>query len=55
MRLENKQSGGDLDDHRGTKWEALMSRLGYIGLGCRMMAEQSISTNFLQIFVIVEI
>lgn len=55
MRIENKQSGGDLDDHRGTKWEALISRLGYSRLGSRMMAEQSLSTNFLQVFVTVEV
>lgn len=39
MRLENKQSDANLDDHRGTKKEALMSSLGCLGLGGRMSAE----------------
>lgn len=38
VRLENKQSGNDLNDHRRTKREALMSSLGCLGLGGRMMA-----------------
>lgn len=37
VRFENKQSGADLDDHRGIKREALMSSLGCLGLGGRMM------------------
>ena len=38
MRFENKQSGADLDDDREIKREALMSSLGRLGLGGRMMA-----------------
>lgn len=38
MRFENKQSGADLDDHRGMKREALMSSVGGLGLGGRMLA-----------------
>lgn len=49
------KSDANLDDHRRTKKEALMSSLGYLGLGGRMMAEWVRSTNFLQVFVPVEV
>lgn len=55
MRFENKQSGANLDDQRGTKEEALMSSLGCLGLGGRMTAEWARSINFLQVFVTVEV
>lgn len=55
MRLENEQSGANLADHRGTKEEALMSSLGCLELGGRMTAEWVRSTNFLQVFVTVEV
>lgn len=55
MKLENKQSSDDLDDHRETNLEALISRLFCLGLGGRIKAEQSISTNFLQVFITAEV
>lgn len=55
MRFENKQSGADLDDHREIKREALMSSLGRLGLGGRMMAAQARSTNFHKLSVTVEV
>lgn len=55
MRFENKQSGADLDDHRGIKREALMSSLGCLGLGGRTLAAWARSTNFLKVFVTTEV
>ena len=54
MRFENKQSGADLDDHREIKREALMSSLGRLGLGGRMMAAWARSTNSHKLSVTVE-
>lgn len=55
VRLEKKQSDANLDDRRGTKEEALMSSLGCLELGGRMTAKWVRSTNFLQVFVTVEV
>ena len=55
VRFENKQSGADLDDDREIKREALMSSLGHLGLGGRMMAAQARSTNFHKLSVTVEV